>query len=42
MYPNFLIIIESNTPKYLRLCSTDSELKTFGDFDVFGLIHLTK
>lgn len=35
-------MIESRTPKYLKLWSTASELKSFGDFLLFGFMHLTK
>ncbi len=42
MNPNLRIIIESKTPKYLRLCNTASELNNFADFLLFGFMHLTK
>lgn len=42
MYPNFLIKIESSTPKYRRLCRTASEVNIRGDLKLLGLMHLTK
>jgi len=42
MYPNFLIKIESRTPRYLKLCKTASEVNNLGDFELLGLMHLTK
>ena len=42
MYPSFLIMMESRTPRYRKLCRTAYELKSFGAFLLFGLIHLTK
>lgn len=42
MYPSFLIMIESSTPKYLKDCKTAYELNSFADFLELGFIHRTK